>query len=740
MKKTCIKSGLIFALLVINHNIYAYDEVFQFDYNDFSIEVYNNFSYIHTDNDNYNYEFGNVGDPIMPYFRIDIPSNYVLIDSALSYEILEQHVIANNVLLQPRMPYVSYDHPNSISELSSYLSSLYPESHVEIFDGPHLSDNGINLYVTPFSYDARTKELSFISSMRISFNENSDTLLVKPTASTGLHGKIDYAIITVDSLANSFVPLRNWKRMKGVRTEIVSLDSIFSRYSQSLSQTDSAGVIKRYIKELYDYNGLEMVLLGGDVDIVPGKRCVLKYYRGNNDTIVSSAVSDMFYGCFDGNLDWNADNDSVYGELDKDSISLKMFIDVTRLPLKNCIHVENYVRKLLKYETDPPAESISNIFLTAGCKLYQIFPDGRSDAHGSTELMYDRKIRASLLSVEKRCFYDTGNDLNRHGDDSIFTNKNFAEVINDCHPSMLHVNTHGISTSWFTSTSSFGANQVNTLTNDDVPCIITTSACRTNGFENRETCLSEAFIRHEAGGAIAYWGSSSEAWGPPSDAPAPMIGPSELMCGSFWGRLSSSENHFGSCISKLRTNSYICSYDRPYDWLRLAMNAIGDCEFQIYTDVPSRFDSAYITINPSKIEIRNSQKCNMAVTSYDDGQTYFKVHYALSNGQFNYAVPSNICLTGINVIPYRIKTGRFVTSSNSNKLYLQNIKFPSSNITYCSSDTEIGYNIDNTYTEGAVVVEPSANVEMEVSGKVLIRNGFYCKKGGIFKVIQVEEL
>jgi len=152
------------------------------------------------------------------------------------------------------------------SDIPSYDAKSFPEERV-IFAGSDEIEGLTLLYflVSPFRYDASTKVLYLNSEFNINIrfkdletssltstilpehirefisdlcvNSSEIEMLKAPvqTQNEDITGDLDYVIITSRQLSSAFEPLRRWKTMKGVRTEIKCVEDIVSTYSGNYS-------------------------------------------------------------------------------------------------------------------------------------------------------------------------------------------------------------------------------------------------------------------------------------------------------------------------------------------------------------------------------------------------------------------------------------------------------------------------------------------------------------------------
>ncbi|MEW5925478.1 MAG: C25 family cysteine peptidase, partial [Candidatus Zixiibacteriota bacterium] len=156
----------------------------------------------------------------------------------------------------------------------------------------------------------------------------------------------DYVIITDQSLVAVFNELAGYKTSCGYSSAVVTVDSIIQNYSG----LDNAAKIRNYLKDFYASGG-RYVLLGGDEVLVPARYL---YYYDTDFPITNTYLlrpSDLYYADLDG--DWDGDNDGIWGEPSDDAPDIRPELIVGRLPLKTAEAAQNYIDKLITYETNP---------------------------------------------------------------------------------------------------------------------------------------------------------------------------------------------------------------------------------------------------------------------------------------------------------------------------------------------------------------------------------------------------
>ena len=152
----------------------------------------------------------------------------------------------------------------------------------------------------------------------------------------------DMLILTRSELMEGFVPLKEAHEARGLSVEIHGLDEI-----RMLENQVSAEDVRNFIRQQYSECGIQYVLLGGDVDVVPVAMLWVRAQPGEDDIM----PSDVFYAGLDGTF--NADGDELWGEPrdggDFSDVDLLAEVYVGRAPVGNLDEVNNFVGKTVAF-------------------------------------------------------------------------------------------------------------------------------------------------------------------------------------------------------------------------------------------------------------------------------------------------------------------------------------------------------------------------------------------------------
>ena len=102
---------------------------------------------------------------------------------------------------------------------------------------------------------------------------------------------VEYLIVTTADMADEYQELANFKTREGVPARVTTVDWILANYHAN----DLASRIRAYIRDVYLYQGLRFVLLGGDTDQVPTAFVVARFGAPSG----ISLTTDKFYACLE---------------------------------------------------------------------------------------------------------------------------------------------------------------------------------------------------------------------------------------------------------------------------------------------------------------------------------------------------------------------------------------------------------------------------------------------------------
>lgn len=716
---------------------------------------------LYINSDKYSFSFDtDTRAPALPYFGI-----YVWIDNKYEYEghniVTNDTLLRSNVFVAPNIePTPSSYNSHQVQRLKkSFLLEKYPNNCVEYIGSSEIGGNKILCFsVCPFQYFTSSKELYLEKDITISISLSSrsfDTSIigtnpidlignlvvnkdemvcattphVAQTREFGNNGFCDYLIITCDSLKREFQRLADWKTMKGVRTKVITTDSIYLHSTETRSQLQ----IKKVIMDYYEDSNhkLKYVLLGGDHDIVPAEHCRLDMSLINIAETLD-IPTDLYYASLK-TLDWDKNGNGVIGEI-SDALDIIHDIYVTRLSINSISDAHNQINRIIKYEMNPDTTNWEDNFLMSGQTLndaYYNYPEGlMSDTHYKSEKMCQKYIYNNWPNGNKVMFYDTGTSFPA-GDQYHFRVDNLIEQLSNGY-TFAYVATHGDTDNWLMEWRTDLIPHKQLFYTSDALCvenvknsIIVTPACETNNFSSDTISLSEGFMRNPLGGILGYYGCATYGWHYKDSISE---NPSDHFNGEFLKELLLSDKHqIGKAIYDAKfTFRYLFSHPM-WRSLVFGMNGLCDPEMPIFLCRPSAFNNANISYSNNVVTISTGiPDCQICIMSRSDkGGSYYNV--IDSTQLVSLTVPSgsyNICITKPGYIPYTAIVGDTV--------YIQD-EIVYSNIYILANHVFIGSDVLTDTTNGPVVVTERSGLK-SYRGEVTIPNGFEIKRGGVLEI------
>jgi len=364
--------------------------------------------------------------------------------------------------------------------------------------------------------------------------------------------EINYLIITAPELAASFQPYLEYKRARGLRTELRTTDWIERNYPGR----DLPEKIRNHIIDYYQNRGLVYVLLAGDNRQVPSRH--IRVDVGNEQ---GSIPTDLYYGDLD--YSWDSNHNNLFGEM-TDSVDLYADVFVGRTSLENPAQVENFISKVIAFECTPQLNYIQRTLLPSGWLWRSLNYHGKfvNDSiaeltpAGWTDLKMENPPGARVVADS----FDHGFyifDPAGHGNEAGVYDEDGTPIY----------------------TTSFAGRQQN----QNQYSIITSLACNPGNFE-AEDCLAEVALNCVNGGAIAVMMNSRYGWGTP-----PTMGPSEKLCVRFYDYLfNRSEYQLGPCHDCSREEyASAALYSSLWRWCLTEFNLLGDPTLDLWTTPPT---------------------------------------------------------------------------------------------------------------------------------------------------------
>ncbi len=383
---------------------------------------------------------------------------------------------------------------------------------------------------------------------------------------------VDYIIITSGELVESFQPLADWKQAKGWNTVIRTVSDIAAHYPG----VDTQERIRNFIIEAGELWGAPFVLLGGDVNVVPDRK---GFWDGHTDTY---GPTDLYYATTEGN--WNANGNAIFGEW-SDDVDEGIDFHVGRAPVENIAEADIFVQKVLAYEQAPPADFVETALLM-GASLSDSSP------------YWGQNCKNAINDNYLPDTYNVHRLFNLLGDgDELLTNVTALAHLGLGYHYINHAD-HSNPRSMGTGTKHGGGDifpaEVLELQNGARQGVLFSLGCSPNAFDYDS--ISEAFINHPTGGAVAFMGNTRTGYGCQDDQDEAFF--REVFINGI--------THIGEAFS-------IARLEMTYFYYRRAMNLLGDPEMVLWTAEPGTLSVQHPTYVLSGLQ--------SVIVSVTDGDT-----------------------------------------------------------------------------------------------------------------------
>ena len=576
--------------------------------------------------------------------------------------------------------------------------------------------------------------------------ENTQSNILKSAQTTWSVPFYQYVVVTSRALKPAFTQFISWKKRKGYNAGIVCIEDILSDPAAtgdplSPTLTDNAGKLRQYLMAGYNNTSPKTTyaLLGGDYSIVP-----IRYGSGDGDITnwnngTSQIPADIYFSDFNSN--WTAGCTNMTG-CDYSGFDYGPEIYVGRLLCTSPADIANWTAKVLQYEQNPGNGDYTYLAKSLFTEADYVNQGVYGDEFYSTSLptVFTTQTSWSELPSDASTAptFPKGNDvisaLNGHyGIYCVFnhggpTNFGTATYGNwsagGSHPP-CPVNYGPISNKSYTANSSCNynesANGFEDLTNSSFPTMVYSVSCENIPFDNygRQSgyrTLSEGFTVMYNGGGHAYLGNTRDGW----------IGTGQDLETNFFSSIVGASTQLGLSEG----NSKVGFYDH---WTCLTHNLTGCPETPMWTVPPITF-SPTITVNGSTVTVTpnagagNDPNYTTTVTlmsAIDNGNSYFVSSGSSYNNPVtftNVVQPYYITITQDNIIPYL---------QNPTTVYIQNMTL-NTTTTINGQTVSAGYDVTGTQSYGNVVIPSGANVVINATGNVLLKDGFQIQAGATF--------
>lgn len=315
------------------------------------------------------------GQPSLPYQAVSLLLPQGAEAASIEVELSDFQEIEGYVNLFPYQPSRTTNDitpKGLIKDEALYASrSIYPSENHGVVTTQYLNGFGFAFSsFTPVQYVPATGRVMFAKTAKVRINlasakSDNSAMLWKTNAISKKISKLaqnpemmesyntrgrdvnnyDLLIITGQNYLDGFEEYVNYYDSIGVRNEIVTVEEIYS----SMQGRDNQEKVRNYIIQEYQNNGIELVVLGGDVNIVPYRGFYCDVLSGGSHQTDNNIPADLYYAGLDGT--WNDNNDNKWGEIGEDDLLPE--VGIGRLSFSDATKQANMINKSLRYQRHP---------------------------------------------------------------------------------------------------------------------------------------------------------------------------------------------------------------------------------------------------------------------------------------------------------------------------------------------------------------------------------------------------
>lgn len=406
----------------------------------------------------------------------------------------------------------------------------------------------------------------------------------------------DILVVTGKDYIDGFAEYVNHYNSIGYRTEIVAVEDI---YSNMLGQ-DEQSKIRNYIIQEYQNNGITMVMLGGDVEIIPFRGL---YCSVSEEYTDYGIPSDLYYCGLDGT--WNSNDNDKWGEWFEADMLPE--IGVARLPFADAEEQENMIHKTLSYQRNPVVGEFRDI--TLGSEIMDDTPTyggdyleliiGRHDDNGYTTIGIPEDYNFTRVYAE----HDT------------WSAENLTAAINRGTQYIHHAghaNSNFVAGWYLEDITNGNFSDVNGI--DHNYTFFHSHGCICGAFD--EDCILERMVKID-NFCVAVSGNSRYGWYCPgwNEGPAGHLH-RELVDAQYNDKL----NNLAMSLRESRLQTAPTIGNSPADmWNLYDLNVLGDGAAPIWLDEPIDVDvdcEKFIMIGSDKLELTVTDMEGNAMTGF----------------------------------------------------------------------------------------------------------------------------
>ncbi|MBN2056808.1 hypothetical protein JW905_17905 [bacterium] len=363
-------------------------------------------------------------------------------------------------------------------------------------------------------FPVRYEDAAVISSctsmdIRIQYEE---PLVSHPTGASRMEDDEPFVIVAPGDFQGVIEPFMVYKNGTGLATSFHTIESILAGYAGR----DDAEKLRTFIRAKVEEHGTGFVLLAGDADVMPVRRCL------QEDLL--NIPSDLYFSdLYDGAgefVTWDHDNDGIFGRYPADLPAMDFIPDVmvSRIPASTAAELQTALAHSMQYEgsTSPQDAWYNKVLLTAVDTF-------NYEDHGDTSGIPEGERFAELLldemftGMESIRLYET--DVYPHDGPAVP-----AAVLTNIAggAGFMAFHCHGAPDCFWLIDECFNHDHTDAMVNGDRLPIVFGFACSTAQFDNElpdgrgmtrdDESMPEHFLFNPHGGALAFVGATRYAF------------------------------------------------------------------------------------------------------------------------------------------------------------------------------------------------------------------------------------
>ncbi len=540
------------------------------------------------------------GQPSLPYYAVSLLLPQGAEAESIEVELSDFQEIGENISLFPYQPSRTMNDitpKKLVKDEAVYASkSVYPAENHGVVTTQYLNGFGFAFSsFTPVQYIPATGKVMYATTatVRVSLTSSKadhSAMLWKTNAISNKIKKLaqnpemiesyqtrgrevtgyDLLIITSGEYVDGYAEYRDYYNGIGVRNQIVTVSDIYA----SMTGIDNQDKIRNYIIQEYQNNGIMMVVLGGDVNIVPFRGFYCDVISGGEHMTDDGIPADLYYSGLDGT--WNDNGNNRWGEEGEDDLLPE--VGISRMSFKNATELANMINKTLKYQQEPVLGEFHKVIL-AGEHLYD---NPESNGSDYLELLIGTHDDNGYTTT---CYPEDYDFTKMYEEEGTWSASGLKQAIN-AGTSYVHHDGHANSSyvaGWYSvSNSDFsGANGV-----DHNYTFFHSQGCDCGAFD--ESCILEKMVTI-SNFAVAVIGNSRYGWFNEGQTEGPGAHlEREMTDAQFYDRIQ-----FLSCAhadGKCETAPWVTApgqwEEGALRWNFYDMNILGDGAVSVWTDEP----------------------------------------------------------------------------------------------------------------------------------------------------------